>query len=68
VAGTFYRLADCRDGEYNFSAASFRAEAHMMAMLKGYMAWLCKIFGVTPDTLRNGRRGNLPPPSGGIAS
>ena len=40
----------------------------MMKILKAYLTWLCKIFGVTPDTLRNGRRGNLPPPSGGIAS
>ena len=33
----------------------------------GFVAWLCRI-GVTPDSLRKGRRGNLPPPSGGIGS
>ena len=34
----------------------------------GFVAWVCRIFGVTPDSLRRGRRGNLPPPTGGIGS
>ena len=26
-----------------------------------FLAFLCRNFGVTPDSLRQGRRGNLPP-------
>jgi hypothetical protein len=33
-----------------------------------YLAWLCAIFAVTPETLRDGRRGNLPPPEGGFGA
>jgi hypothetical protein len=33
-----------------------------------YMAWLCDIFEVTPDSLRNGRRGNEPSPGGGLGA
>jgi len=33
-----------------------------------YSAWLCRIFSVTPDSLRNGRRGNQPPPTGGFSA
>jgi hypothetical protein len=29
-----------------------------------YLAALCRLFAVTPDDLRRGRRGNLPPPQG----
>lgn len=41
--------------------------------LAAYLAWLCKIFEVTPDSIRKDRlghakRGNQPPPQGGIAS
>ena len=36
--------------------------------LAAYMAFLCRIAYVTPESLRQGRRGNLPPPSGGFAS
>ena len=40
--------------------------------LAAYMAFLCRIACriacVCPETLRRGRRGNLPPPSGGVAS
>ena len=32
------------------------------------VTWLCKVFLVTPDSLSKDRRGNLPPPEGGIAS
>ena len=31
------------------------------SMLAGFLAFLCHNFGVTPDTLRQNRRGNLPP-------
>jgi hypothetical protein len=37
-------------------------------LLESYLAWLCKVFQVTPDSLRDARRGNLPPPSGGMSS
>ena len=30
------------------------------AGLVSFLAFLCHNFGVTPDTLREGRRGNLP--------
>jgi len=33
-----------------------------------FLAVLCRIFGVKPENLRNGRRGNQPPPTGGFAS
>ena len=33
-------------------------------MLKKYMLFLCKLFKVTPSSLRAGRRGNLPPAQG----
>ena len=33
-------------------------------MLKNLLVFLCRIFKVTPDSLRNGRRGNLPPAQG----
>ena len=40
----------------------------LFKLMTGYLAWLCKVLQVTPASLRQGRRGNLPPPSGGIAS
>jgi hypothetical protein len=41
--------------------------------LTAYLAWLCKVFDVPFDTTRKDRlghtkRGNQPPPEGGIAS
>ena len=36
--------------------------------LSAYMTFLCRLACVTPESLRRGRRGNLPPPSGGVAS
>ena len=36
----------------------------LFKMMVGYLAFLCQIFGVTPDHLGKGRRGNLPPPQG----
>lgn len=38
---------------------SFIAES-----LVAYLSSLCRLFLVTPDSLRNGRRGNLPPAQG----
>ncbi len=33
-----------------------------------WLAWLCSIFDVTPEALRDGRRGNMSPPEGGIGT
>jgi hypothetical protein len=38
------------------------------SLLSAYVALLCKIFQVTPDSIMNDRRGNMPPPSGGIGA
>jgi hypothetical protein len=40
----------------------------LTSLLSGYAAWLCQIFQVTPESIIKDRRGNMPPPSGGIAS
>jgi hypothetical protein len=40
----------------------------MRAILSAYIAWLCKIFGVTTASVTDDRRGNMPPPSGGIGT
>ena len=32
--------------------------------LAAFVSLLCRIFNVTPDSLRRGRRGNLPPAQG----
>jgi len=34
----------------------------------GYLTMLCRLFDVTSASITRDRRGNLPPPSGGIAS
>jgi hypothetical protein len=34
-------------------------------LMVGTLAVLCRLFQVTPDGLRRGRRGNLPPSQGG---
>ena len=39
-----------------------------MNILSGFLAWLCRAFEVRSEIIADGRRGNLPPPSGGIAS
>jgi hypothetical protein len=33
----------------------------------GFVSLLCQVLLVTPDSISKDRRGNLPPPSGGIA-
>ena len=40
----------------------------LVSWLAAYLVTLCKIFQVTPESITKDRRGNLPPPSGGIAS
>jgi len=36
--------------------------------LTSYTVWLCKWFDVSPDYINRNKRGNLPPPSGGIGA
>ena len=38
----------------------------MRAILSAYIAGLYKIFGVTSASITDDRRGNMPPPSGGV--
>jgi hypothetical protein len=33
-----------------------------------FVSGLCRMFIVTPDSLIRGKRGNLPPPSGGLGA
>jgi len=40
----------------------------IVALLRAYLVGLCKIFQVTPDAITSDRRGNQPPPSGGIGT
>lgn len=37
-------------------------------LLAGYLALLCRALQVSPDHLIKGRRGNLPPPTGGFGA
>lgn len=34
----------------------------------GFVSLLCQVLLVTPESISKDRRGNLPPPSGGIAA
>jgi hypothetical protein len=36
--------------------------------LAEFLSFLCRIFDVPPENMDDGRRGNTPPPSGGISS
>lgn len=43
----------------------------LASVLCGYLAALCRLFVVTPESIRQqkpGCRGNTPPPTGGISS
>ncbi len=40
----------------------------IVQLLSGYVTWLCQELLVTPDLITKDRRGNLPPPSGGIGA
>lgn len=40
----------------------------VIALLQACLVWLCKAFQVTPDSITSDRRGNQPPPSGGIGA
>lgn len=40
----------------------------IVALLQAYLVWLCKAFQVTPEAITSDRRGNQPPPSGGLGS
>ncbi len=41
---------------------------HKLSLLEAYVVLLCKAFQVTPESITSDRRGNMPPPSGGVAS
>ena len=41
---------------------------NLISFFTAYVPLLCKAFEVTPESLTQDRRGNMPPPSGGIAS
>jgi hypothetical protein len=36
--------------------------------IAAFVAGLCRALAVTPQSIRNDRRGNLPPPEGGLAA
>jgi len=36
--------------------------------MAAFLAILCRLFDAAPENLDNKRRGNLPPPEGGISS
>ncbi|WP_280142012.1 hypothetical protein [Bosea vaviloviae] len=40
----------------------------IVQLLSAYLAWLSQELLVTPDLITKDRRGNLPPPSGGIGA
>jgi hypothetical protein len=40
----------------------------IVSWLSAYVAQLCRIFNVTPASITQDRRGNMPPPSGGISA
>jgi len=40
----------------------------IFGMLASVLATLCKMFDVPPESMDDGRRGNLPPPEGGISA
>jgi hypothetical protein len=40
----------------------------VLAMLAAVLAALSRVFDVPPESMDDGRRGNLPPPEGGISA
>lgn len=40
----------------------------VMQLLSAYITWLARALQVTPDFITKDRRGNLPPPAGGIGA
>jgi len=40
----------------------------MNRTISAFLGGLCRVFAVSPGAIRNNRRGNLPPPQGGIAA
>jgi len=41
---------------------------HTLNWVAGAIAGMCRAFAVTPQSIRGDRRGNLPPPEGGISA
>lgn len=40
----------------------------VMELLAAYSSWLSRMLLVTPEFITKDRRGNMPPPSGGIGA
>ena len=40
----------------------------IVSWMSAFLAKLCAVFNVTPESITKDRRGNLPPPSGGAGS
>lgn len=40
----------------------------VIELLSAYTSWLSRMFLVSPEFITKDRRGNLPPPSGGIGA
>ena len=40
----------------------------LVSWLTACVVALCRVFQVTPESITKDRRGNLPPPSGGVSS
>jgi hypothetical protein len=40
----------------------------LLSLLTAYTVRLCKAFQVTPESITKDRRGNMPPPSGGVSA
>jgi hypothetical protein len=52
----------------HLSALEVQAMRAIERWLVAFTYWLCRIFDVRPESLSKKRRGNLPPPEGGIAA
>ena len=66
------RHVQCQSRDEATSAMMHQAEdgamRKLISLLTAYTVLLCKMFRVTPESITKDRRGNMPPPSGGIAS
>ncbi|CAN7652073.1 hypothetical protein LJR090_001427 [Bosea sp. LjRoot90] len=40
----------------------------VMQLLSAYSSWLSRVLLVSPEFITKDRRGNMPPPSGGIGA
>jgi hypothetical protein len=49
-------------------SSEWRRAMRIVSWMSAFLAQLCRIFDVTPASITRDRRGNLPPPSGGVSS